>query len=97
MRDDKARIEDIEMNWNDLKITNYFKEQVLTKRPYLKSSWCSAIIENKTHKEIQEDGRIRYWGYIPKENKYLRVITLEDGTLHNAFFDRNFKEKNNDI
>ena len=27
------------------------------------------------------------------EGRYLRVILLEDGeTVHNAFFDRNFKE-----
>jgi hypothetical protein len=45
-------------------------------------------------KKIQPDGRIRVWLYIPEERKYLRVVFLEDGeTLHNAFFDRNFKEE----
>ncbi|OGI02269.1 MAG: hypothetical protein A2Y25_09130 [Candidatus Melainabacteria bacterium GWF2_37_15] len=78
-----------------MKTTKYFKEQVLRKRPYLKSQWCSDIIEKELNKIIQEDGRIRYWGYIQEENKYLRIVTLEDKTLHNAFFDRNFKEKSN--
>ena len=33
------------------------------------------------------------WIYIPDERKYLRVIFLSDGeTVHNAFFDRDFKE-----
>jgi hypothetical protein len=42
--------------------------------------------------EVQPDGRIRYWLYIPELGKYLRVITLADGkTLHNAFPDRSFK------
>lgn len=32
------------------------------------------------------------WTYIDEEQKYLRVILLEDGeTVHNAFFDRGFK------
>jgi len=30
---------------------------------------------------------------LPEPGKYLRVVTLEDGeTVHNAFFDRSFKE-----
>lgn len=44
-------------------------------------------------KEVQTDGRIRKWKFIEEVGKYLRVILLEDGeTVHNAFFDRNFKE-----
>ena len=43
------------------------------------------------------DGRIRWWGRImvagAARPRYLRVVTLEDGeTVHNAFFDRNFRE-----
>jgi hypothetical protein len=78
---------------NSIKTTLYFQEQVLKKRPYLKIEWCTDIINKELNKTIQPDGRIRLWGYIEEENKYLIVITLEDGTLHNAFFDRNFKEK----
>ena len=39
-------------------------------------------------------GFIRRWARIAEmENRALRVILLEDGeTVHNAFFDRNFKE-----
>ena len=81
------------MNKDSIKTTAYFQEQVLKKRPYLKIEWCINIINKELHKTLQADDRIRYWGYITEENKYLRVITLEDGTLHNAFFDRNFKEK----
>ncbi|MBM4272659.1 MAG: hypothetical protein FJ139_10985 [Deltaproteobacteria bacterium] len=33
------------------------------------------------------------WKYIEEVGKYLRVILLEDGeTIHNAFFDRSYKE-----
>ena len=43
--------------------------------------------------EIQPDGRIRKWVYVEEENKYLRVVLLEDyETVHNAFFDRSFTE-----
>lgn len=42
---------------------------------------------------IQGDGRIRKWAKIQEVGKYLRVILLEDGeTVHNAFFDRSFRE-----
>lgn len=76
-----------------MKTTRYFKEQVLRKRPYIKMEWCEKAIKEYIHKEIQETGRIRYWIYVTEDNKYLRVVTLEDGeTIHNAFFDRNFKE-----
>ncbi len=50
---------------------------------------------NPVHEEIQNDGRIRRWAKIEEAgNKYLRVVILEDmETIHNAFFDRSFKEK----
>ena len=44
--------------------------------------------------ELQENGRIRRWIYVEGEGKYLRVVFLPDGeTVHNAFFDRNFKKE----
>lgn len=43
---------------------------------------------------MQSDGRLRKWGYIAETGKYLRVVILADGeTVHNAFFDRRFKEE----
>jgi hypothetical protein len=37
---------------------------------------------------------MKKWGKVEEQNKFLRVILLEDGeTVHNAFFDRNFKEE----
>jgi len=42
--------------------------------------------------ERQPDGRVRYWGRVPRLRRWLRVVTLEDGsTVHNAFLDRRFK------
>jgi hypothetical protein len=75
-----------------LKTTRYFEEQVLVKRPYIKREWCKRAIQEPVKKEVQTDGRIRYWVYVDELSKYLRVVTLEDGeTIHNAFPDRNFK------
>lgn len=73
--------------------TRYFVEQVLRKRPYIKVEWCRRIIDQPIRREIQPDGRIRFWGVVPElGGRALRVITLADGqTLHNAFMDRNFK------
>ncbi len=37
---------------------------------------------------------ISKWAKIPEVGKHLRVILLEDGeTVHNAFFDRSYKEE----
>jgi len=44
--------------------------------------------------QIQADGRIKRWAFIEEAGKYLRVILLNDGdTVHNAFFDRGYKER----
>ena len=77
----------------DLKLSKYFADKVLIKRPYIKLEWLSEIKTNYLRKEIQDDGRVRYWIHVGEFNKYLRVVFFEDGeTVHNAFFDRNFKE-----
>ena len=76
-----------------MKATRYFEEQVLRKRAYIKPEWCEEIVRNPLAREVQPDGRIRFWGAVPElEGRILRVVTLEDGeTIHNAFPDRNFR------
>jgi len=76
--------------------TRYFAEQVLRKRPYLSEILCRIVLANPIRQETQPDGRIRVWGQVadPRDGsaRFLRVVVLEDGiTLHNAFFDRDFK------
>jgi hypothetical protein len=79
----------------DMKCTQYFS--FLKGRPdraTIKEKWILETITNPLKQEIQSDGRIRKWSYIADVGKYLRVIILDDGeTVHNAFFDRNFKEE----
>ena len=63
-------------------------------RAEIKEEWIEFVIENPEKTVIQSDGRIRKWSKIFEANKYLRVILLEDGiTVHNAFFDRSYKEE----
>ena len=77
-----------------MKTTRYVREQVLHKRPYLKTEWIEEILRHPIKQEEQADlGRIRYWGYVEELGKYLRVVTLADGeTVHNAFPDKDFEE-----
>jgi hypothetical protein len=77
-----------------MRTTRYFEEQVMRKRPYIQREWCERAIHDPEKREIQPDGRIRYYYFVPQIGKYLRVITLEDGeTIHNAFPDRNYEVK----
>ena len=78
--------------WYTMDETDYFKSRVLDQRPYIQRAWCEEAVRTPDATEVQPDGRIRHWLYIPELGKYLRVITLADGkTLHNAFPDRSFK------
>jgi hypothetical protein len=75
-----------------MKTTNYFTASVMVRRPYLKEEWIQYTLANPIRTEVQPNGRIRYWAFIPEPGKYLRVITEADGeTVHNAFPDRGFK------
>ena len=59
---------------------------------YCKEEWILEILSNPIRKDIQQDDRIRYRGYVDELKKFLRVVTLGDGeTVHNAFPDRNFE------
>ncbi len=75
-----------------MKYTQYFLyTRCRLDRKDIKDEWIDYVIKNPIATHVQLDGRIRKWAKI--ESKYLRVILLEDGeTVHNAFFDRNFKE-----
>jgi predicted ATPase len=74
-----------------MQFTSYFQNDVMVKRPYIQVRWLEQVISAPLRREVQSDGRIRYWAWINELNRYLRVVTLEDGlTVHNAFPDRRF-------
>jgi hypothetical protein len=78
-----------------LRTTKYF--DYVRQRPdraIIREEWIKRVVEHPEYSEVQSDGRIRSWAWIPEVGKYLRVILLGDGeTVHNAFFDRSYKEK----
>lgn len=78
-----------------MKTTQYFRyTRERPDRAIIQDEWIEHVIQNPLKEEVQSDGRIRRWTRIAEmENRVLRVILLEDGeTVHNAFFDRSFKE-----
>jgi hypothetical protein len=77
----------------EYKFTDYFENEILRKRPYIKRQWCIYVIENPIKVERQEKNRYRFWGQVEEfGNRIFRVVTLEDKlTIHNAFPDRRFK------
>ncbi|MDQ1353502.1 MAG: hypothetical protein QG657_3808 [Acidobacteriota bacterium] len=79
-----------------MKYTQYFLyTRLRSDRMDIKFEWIQFVFDNPIKEVIQSDGRIRRWAKIPEaDNRYLRVVILEDGeTIHNAFFDRSFKEE----
>ena len=77
-----------------MKTTRYFEH--MRQRPdraIILEEWIRRVIERPDRTELQSDGRVRRWAWIPEAGRFLRVILLEDGeTVHNAFFDRSYKE-----
>jgi hypothetical protein len=75
------------------RFTEYFENEVLRKRPYIRKEWCIWVVENAIASAQQVANRHRFWAAIPElDDRYLRVITLEDRvTIHNAFPDRRFR------
>jgi len=77
----------------EYRFTDYFENEVLGKRPYIKKEWCIRVVESPLRSEPQENNRYRFWGKIEElGGRVLRVVTLNDRTtIHNAFPDRRFK------
>jgi hypothetical protein len=80
-----------------MKTTRYFVEQVLRKRPYLPTEQIGAILTAPLRRSVQSNGRVRHWGPATDpcdgQQRILRIVSLDDGeTIHNAFFDRSYRE-----
>jgi hypothetical protein len=75
-----------------MKTTFYFTASVLPRRPYLKTEWIEFVLDHPIRTEVQANGRVRRWAFLPELGKHLRVVTEPDGeTVHNAFPDRGFR------
>lgn len=76
-----------------MKFHSYFlKRRQETDRRNIPNEWIARVIANPIREEMQTDRRIRKWGWIEEEGRYLRVVVLPDNeTIFNAFFDRRFR------
>ena len=78
-----------------MKTTAYFDHtRQRPDRIRIRLEWIEDVIHNPLEEVVQTDARIRRWGWIDEEQKFVRVVLLEDGeTVHNAFFDRDFMKR----
>jgi hypothetical protein len=76
-----------------MKTTRYFERRVLVERPEIKIEWCEKAVKEPEDTYIQEDGRTRHWAFIQEIRKYIRVVTMPDGRLHNAFLDSDYTKR----
>ena len=44
----------------EFRFTDYFENEVLRKRPYLKKEWCVRVVESPYRSEPQEGNRHRF-------------------------------------
>jgi hypothetical protein len=78
-----------------MKVTRYFLSvRSRPDRAPIRLDWIDRTVRHPQSETVQSDGRIRRWARIPEAgNRWLRVVLLADGeTVHNAFFDRGFRE-----
>jgi hypothetical protein len=74
--------------------TQYFALSVMARddRRAIDPIMIRSVLNGPFKKLRETNGRVRYWGWIPERDQWLRVVTLEDGeTVHNAFFDQDFR------
>ncbi|MFC2129958.1 hypothetical protein ACFLSQ_00840 [Bacteroidota bacterium] len=75
-----------------MKLSKHYINYSAKVRDYLTLELCEYVIHNPIKTEVQIDGRTRYWAYIEKYKKYLRVVVEKDGKeILTAHFDRDFK------
>lgn len=85
-------------NHRPLRMTGYFRRVIRPKRIESDPALCRQVLDNPIRREVQPNGRIRFWGEVTIPGldgpRILRVVTLEDGeTVHNAFLDRCFRRR----
>ena len=74
-----------------LPTTEHFEDR-MRDRPEIRREWCELAVRQPLQVQVQENGNIRHWIYIMELDKYIRVVTLPDGTtLHTAFPDHHFR------
>jgi hypothetical protein len=74
--------------------TRYFEMKVMARpdRQEIDLDEVKRALEHPMYRSVQPDGRFRHWVWVEQLQRWLRVVIEADGeTVHNTFFDRNFK------
>ena len=74
--------------------TRYFENSVMKRadRRVIEPGMIVSLLGNPQKTERDTNGRMRFWGWVPELERWLRVVTLKDGeTVHTAFLDRDFQ------
>ncbi|HYD69766.1 hypothetical protein [Azospirillum sp.] len=72
--------------------THHFEQnRALEDRAQIRDEEVLAVLAAPLRSERQTNGRLRHWGWVPRLQRWLRVVTLDDGeTVHTVFLDRRF-------
>lgn len=66
-----------------MKLTPHCQDRLQNERPYIQLSWIEQVLADPIRREVQANGRIRFWGLVPHPDsdsrRFLRVVTLSDG------------------
>jgi len=74
--------------------TRYSEFEVMARRDRrdIRVADIQRTLEQPFRRTQQPDGRVRLWFHAADRQRWLRVIVEPDGeTVHNAFWDRNFR------
>ena len=55
--------------------------------PEIMDEWIERTLTAPHHQETGTDGRELYYGVVPEEGKWIRVV-VENDRLHTAYFDK---------
>jgi hypothetical protein len=75
-------------------VAPYFERRVLNnpQRVHLIPHIAEAV-RSPEETQVQSDGKLRHWRYIPLLRYHIRVTTTADGALFNAHEDSNYTRK----
>ncbi len=69
-----------------METTEYYELVARQKHPEIRDKWVERVLANPYYTEPQDDGRIRYYGFVPELGHWIRVI-VDQGKVHNRFVD----------
>ena len=73
----------------EIKFTEYFKNSVTKRRPEL-VEYVEFVLQNSVFEEIEDEGRMRQYAFIPELGIWVRLVEDIDGSIHNIMTDADF-------